>query len=126
MCRKSYNDFLNDLGERESGGNYSIENTIGYLGKYQWGEAMLSDLGYYTEKPNTIDYDNDYEGKWTGKDGIYNKEDFLSNPSVQEKAIREEMELLNKRMEYYGYDKYIGKNINGIKITRSGILAGLI
>lgn len=120
---KTYDDFLNDLGNRESSGNYGAENTIGFIGKYQWGEGMLQDLGYY-KADETGWRKNDWIGEWTGKDGIYSKEDFLNNPSVQEKAIKEEMDLLNKRINNAGFDDYIGRNINDVKITRSGLLAG--
>lgn len=121
---RTYDDFLNDLGNRESSGNYKAENTIGFIGKYQWGEAMLQDLGYY-KADETGWRKNDWIGEWTGKDGIYSKEDFLNNPTVQEKAIKEEMNLLNNRLNKRNFDDYIGKNVNDIKITRSGLLAGM-
>jgi hypothetical protein len=44
----SYRDFLDALGERESGGDYGVVNSYGYLGKYQFGELALIDVGYYT------------------------------------------------------------------------------
>ena len=47
MTDKKYDDFLNALGIRESGGDYTKQNTIGYVGKYQMGEAALIDTGYY-------------------------------------------------------------------------------
>ena len=117
-----YFDFLNDLGNRESGGNYKAENSIGYIGKYQFGESMMDDLGYYDSKDGTIK--NDWKGNWIGKNGIYNKNDFLNNPEEQEKAIRKEMEILNKRIEKLGLDNFINTEHNGIYVTRSGLLAG--
>ena len=45
---KSYDAFLDALGERESSGNYGAVNTLGFLGKYQFGEAALTDVGYYS------------------------------------------------------------------------------
>ncbi|RUM59563.1 MAG: LysM domain-containing protein, partial [Persephonella sp.] len=47
MEKKNYKDFLRALGYRESGGRYNIENSYGYLGKYQMGESALKDAGYY-------------------------------------------------------------------------------
>ena len=41
------NDFFEQLGFRESSGNYKAINSIGYLGKYQMGEYALIDVGYY-------------------------------------------------------------------------------
>lgn len=119
---KTYDDFLSDLGNRESSGNYKAENTIGFIGKYQVGEDMMQDLGYYKGDSTGK---NDWVGKWTGKDGIYSKEDFLNNPAVQERAIKREMNLLNERLSERNFDDYIGRNVNNIKITRSGLLAGM-
>lgn len=65
------------------------------------------------------------DGKWTGKDGIHSEKDFLNSPNVQEKAIRG---LVEKQWSYakrQGLDKYVGKTINGIKITKSGIVAAV-
>ena len=56
---KTLDDFYNDLGARESGGNYKAVNTAGYIGKYQMGEAAMVDAGYYKRKPN-----NNYNNKW--------------------------------------------------------------
>ena len=46
---KTLQQFLNDLGLRESGGNYKAFNKYGYDGKYQMGEAALIDCGYCNE-----------------------------------------------------------------------------
>ena len=70
----NYKDFLRALGYRESGGRYYIENTYGYLGKYQMGERALKYAGYYKGDPTRK---NDWIGEWTRKDGVWSKEDFL-------------------------------------------------
>lgn len=51
---KTLEQFLNDLGERESGGNYRAFNRYGYAGKYQMGEAALVDAGYYKKLSKSI------------------------------------------------------------------------
>ncbi len=43
----NYNDLFDALGERESSNNYQIENSAGFIGRYQMGEAALFDSGYY-------------------------------------------------------------------------------
>ena len=115
-------DFLNDLGARESGGNYKALNKYGYAGKYQMGEAALVDAGYY-KKPSGK-YNNDWSGFFTGKDGIKSIRDFLNNPHAQENA----QIIFKKRQWGYlkavGAHNYIGKIINGYTITPSGLLAG--
>lgn len=119
---KTLNDFLTALGTRESGGKYNIINKYGYAGKYQMGEAALVDSGYYV-KPNRK-YNNDWTGKFLGKDGVNSIRDFLNNPKAQENA-----QIIFKRKQWgylkaLGADKYTGKVINGYTITPSGLLAG--
>ena len=81
---KTLQQFLNDLGARESAGNYKAFNRYGYAGKYQMGEAALIDAGYY-RKPSRK-YNNDWTGEFLGKDGVYSIQDFLNNPKAQENA----------------------------------------
>ena len=119
---KTLQQFLNDLGARESGGNYKAFNKYGYAGKYQMGEAALIDAGYY-KKPSCI-YNNDWSGIFTGKDGVKSIQDFLNNPTAQENA---QITFKKKQWGYLkavGAHKYLGKTINGILITQSGLLAG--
>ena len=98
---KNHNKFLEDLGMRESSGNYKAVNQYGYLGKYQFGRKTLNALGY--------------------KD-VTNRE-FLANASIQEEAMYALLSH-NKKILRKTIKKYSGKIINGIFITESGILAG--
>jgi hypothetical protein len=43
---KSNLQFYNDLGHRESRGNYEVVNRYGYLGKYQFSPKTLKGLGF--------------------------------------------------------------------------------
>lgn len=61
---KSYSDFKNALGQRESGNRYNIQNKLGYMGRYQFGCPRLSDLGF-TNCANR-------------------RAEFLNNPDLQE------------------------------------------
>ena len=81
---KTLQQFLNDLGIRESGGNYRAFNRYGYAGKYQMGETALVDAGYYRKISRK--YNNDWSGDFLGKDGVYSIQDFLMNPRAQENA----------------------------------------
>jgi Ca2+-binding RTX toxin-like protein len=120
MATPSYTAFLNALGERESGGNYAAVNQFGYLGKYQFGELALRDIGYYTADGTSK---NDWKpGFWTGKNGIDSKQEFLANHSVQESAIRDYMKLQWQYVK--GAWAYEGQTLDGVKITVSGMLAG--
>ena len=97
---KTYNLFLQDIGFRESTNDYKAVNQFGYLGKYQFGRKTLNSIGF--------------------KD-VSNRE-FLANPSIQEEAM---LVLLkrNKRTLRREIKKYVGKTINGVYITESGLLA---
>ncbi|MDO9038505.1 MAG: peptidoglycan-binding protein LysM [Lutibacter sp.] len=95
---KSFNGFKEALAFRESGGRYDIVSSFGYLGKYQFGESTLKRFN------------------------IHDKEHFLENTELQEDAF---MALcsLNKWILRKEIEKKVGKKINGIEITESGILA---
>ena len=113
--------FLDDLAILESGGNYKAFNKYGYAGKYQMGEMAMIDAGYYIKRGN---FNNDWSGKFTGKDKVYSIKDFLNNPQAQENA-----QLIFKKKQWgylksVGADKYLGEKINGYIITQSGLLAG--
>ena len=97
---KNHTKFLEDLGMRESSGNYKAVNQFGYLGKYQFGRRTLNALGY---------------------EDITNRE-FLANPSIQEEAMYALLSH-NKRILRRQIEKYHGTTVNGIYITESGILA---
>ena len=118
---KTLQEFYNDLGARESGGNYRSVNKYGYIGKYQMGEAAMEDAGYY-KKPSRR-YNNDWSGQFTGKDGVYSVEDFLNNEQAQENAQTRFKQAQWNQLKAIGVDKYIGKEINNVEVTPSGLLA---
>ena len=127
---KTYQDYFDVLGFKESssipGGvqNYDTENAFGFIGKYQFGEAALFDLGYYgIDKSDGNLFKNDWVGNWSGKDGINSKQDYLNNGSVQETIIYEWHDVLWGRIKFLGLDKYEGQILNDHPITISGMLA---
>jgi hypothetical protein len=95
---KSFVGFKEALAFKESRGDYCSVNTLGYLGKYQFGKGTLKLLG------------------------IYNTQEFLNNPELQEKAFIANMER-NKWILRRDIKNFVGTKINGITITESGILA---
>lgn len=97
---KDHSKFLEDLGKRESSGNYRAVNQFGYLGKYQFGRKTLNALGY---------------------ENISNRE-FLENHSIQEEVMYALL-LHNKKILRRTINKYSGTTVNGIYISESGILA---
>lgn len=122
MTKGDIHDFLRALFEREAGGkDISVVNYAGYLGKYQFGESALIDLGYYTSDGSK---GNDWRGTWTGKGGITSTDAFLNSGSAQDQVAKEWIALLCKRLRQFGLEKYVGERIKGVEITDSGIIAG--
>ncbi|MEM6401124.1 MAG: hypothetical protein AAF757_12960 [Cyanobacteria bacterium P01_D01_bin.116] len=144
--RGSFRDMLEALGERETGlasgdsRQYNFVNPqLYFLGKYQFAEILLIRLGYYQAQVyfgNGADK-NYWRGRWTGKNGINSKAEFLNSPEVQEQTIREAFGvywqdinyLMNKRgksiQSYLSQVKTFNENGKSkkIKITLSGIIA---
>lgn len=115
--------YYQKLAEKESSNNPQKINKGGYLGLYQMGEPALIDVGYYKwGQSDTTKRKNDWVGEWTGKNGINNKEDFLSHPEAQDQAIKEYHSLIwNKYLK--NYKKYEGSKINKIVMTKAAMIS---
>lgn len=94
----SYIGFKEALAFRESQGDYFITNTLGYLGKYQFGIGTLQLMG------------------------VYNATRFLNDPVLQERVFQTNI-ARNKWILRRDIKRFVGKRIRGIEITESGILA---
>lgn len=97
--------FAEHLGWKESRNNWQVINSINCMGAYQFHPKTLQRLGYDI-KPA----------------------EFRKDPSIFPKELQEEcLRLLIKvnLMSLKKYEHYIGTTIKGIKITRSGLLAGM-
>lgn len=74
------------IGKSESNGKYDVVNTIGFVGKYQFGYPALIDGGYVKRSCKSNSQMNN-PNNWVGKDGIDSLEKFLASPAVQESAM---------------------------------------
>ena len=87
-------DVKRRLGELESNNRYGAVNTLGFVGKYQFGTAALIETGYV--KPGTKTLKGhaalDDPSVWTGKNGVKSKQDWLANQAAQESAMDSLME----------------------------------
>ncbi|MGB3760640.1 MAG: hypothetical protein WBA07_30410 [Rivularia sp. (in: cyanobacteria)] len=123
--QRSLTNMLNALGIRESRSNYSAENTLGFMGKYQFGEAVLIDLGYYRPRNCTWYGRGANKNTWNGtwRRGIQSKQNFKRSGSVQERAIREAFGL-----NWHYINSGLNNNAVGYmrrrRVSLSGILAG--
>jgi hypothetical protein len=96
--QKNFIAFKQALAFKESQGKYTVVNSLGYLGKYQFGKTTLQRFN------------------------IYDTEDFLNNPELQEKTFVALCKV-NKWILRKDIKRFVGKKINGTTITESGILA---
>jgi len=90
--------FKEAVAYRESEGKYKKINSLGYMGKYQFGKETLKTVG------------------------IHDSLAFLNSPKMQEKAF---VALLakNKWELKDEIEKYEGEIVGGVRVTESGILA---
>ena len=98
FLHKGFVGFKEALAFKESQGKYTAVNTLGYLGKYQFGKTTLERFK------------------------IYDTTAFLKNPKLQERAFVA-LCSVNKWILRKDIKRSVGKTINGILITESGILA---
>lgn len=95
---KSFAGFKQALAFKESQGSYKKVNSLGYLGKYQFGKGTLQTIGV--------------------RDSLR----FMNSPRLQEKSF-EALLAINKHELRKEIQKYVGKEIRGVVVTESGILA---
>lgn len=112
-----YKELKAAIGKRESSNNYKAVNQFGFIGKYQFGNAALYDLGYTIAKTNDNSVLN-RDSNWKGKNGATSLQSFLNNISnCQEIAMDELLTMNYNRM----------KNLNAISnVTPSKELAGYL
>ena len=97
--QQELDNFLDAIGFRESGNRYDITNQWGYMGKYQFGKSTLKGLGFRVSK-----------------------NEFLSNPQLQEEAMMALLLHNKEKLQKY-IDVFDGQTVNGMYISESGILA---
>ena len=90
--------FKEALAFKESRGRYQVVNSLGYLGKYQFGISTLKLLG------------------------IHDTANFLLCPELQEKAFMANLKR-NKWVLRRDIKRFVGQKIKGTIVTESGILA---
>jgi hypothetical protein len=96
--------FINDLGYRESGNNWLSVNQIGCIGIWQFHESTLWYLGFR---------------KITLSEFMENPDIFP--PDMQLKALKSLIKVNLAMLSEY--EHFVGESINGIRITKSGMIA---
>jgi len=95
----------NRLFQRESGGNFGARNKQGYVGRAQFGEARLTDA----KRAGVIPAEA-------------TAEDFRLNPDMQEAAENWHFSDINNFIDSTGLASMEGKSINGVPVTREGMV----
>lgn len=93
MSNDTYQNLKNIIAYRESGGNQYSVNSLGFMGKYQFGAEALADTGFIDKSKlpkrgqRYSGWQNDFladDSNWTIKGG---KQAFLNNVEYQEQAM---------------------------------------
>lgn len=95
----NHQDFLEAIGNFESGNSYTKVNRYGYMGRYQFGKSTLKAI-----------------------DINVSRKTFLNSPELQEEAMERLMVENYKSLSKY-IKKYEGTTRYGVPITKSGVLA---
>jgi len=99
-----FSRFINDLGTSESGNNWQCVNLIGCFGEWQFYESTLKYLGF---RSITLK-------KFKKHPEIFPRE-------LQMKALKS---LIRVNLSLLmNYEQFIGDSINGVVITKSGMIA---
>jgi hypothetical protein len=96
--------FAAAVRRRESGGDYQIVNSLGYLGAYQFGMARLCDLGFTERIPGTKGYGN---SKFRWKSG-WSSARFLNDPGIQDDTFRRHVRSWVRYVEKKAWTRFIG------------------
>lgn len=112
---KELHMFIDHLGFRESTNNWMVINDFNCLGEWQFTHSTLINLGYNDITPEEFKKDPN----------IFPRE--LQLEALKALITMNEISL-NKRItrnDTSRYIDFIGKTINGIPITKGGLLAGM-
>jgi len=108
---KGGDTFKEDLAISESSGDYDAEYESKkgnkYVGKWQFGNARLTDFKNANKKFKDLTMDQ-----------------FKDSPSIQNEVWDWHVDDINSYIDSRELDKYIGTELNGVTITREGLIAG--
>lgn len=93
--------FMDRIASIETpGGTHRTVNQFGMMGRYQFSPSTVRILGFRVSQ-----------------------QEFLNNRRIQDTVMLKYMKVNHRELSWY-IKRYDGKVVNGIKITRAGILAG--
>lgn len=92
--------FMRKVAIIESGGKHTATNEFGMMGKYQFSPSTVRILGFNVSR-----------------------QEFLRNSQLQDTVMLAYMKANHRELETL-INRYNGKVVKGVKVTRAGILAG--
>lgn len=104
-----FRDFKSALGGRESSNNYQAKNKYGYLGRYQFGLARLTDFGLCRRKEETTGWSNACF-EWVAP---FSEEMFLGAPPLQDLVFIAHVSDLRRRLSIFESGLVAGAHLNG-------------
>ena len=96
--------FKEDLKLSESSDDYTVVNTEGYMGAYQFGDDRLQDYKDATGEK-------------------FNNKTFINDNKLQDKVFKWHTNDIKSFVSNEKLDSYIGKKINGVTVTLNGLIA---
>jgi hypothetical protein len=113
----------------ESGGRANaVAPSTGALGTYQFTPGLLQSIGMF--KPDAQGAQGGAD-RWSGSFNIPDSPDvksaadFLANPTAQRTAFKAAMAYNDQLAQQRGLYSQVGQTINGVPVTRDGVLAGM-
>lgn len=102
--KKQFQSWGRDLGYKESRNKWWIVNRIGCFGEHQWKESTLHSIGYMN----------------------ITLRDFKTNPEIFPRSVQyDALETLadSNWVDFQYFQCFVGTYIDGVYITKSGLLA---
>jgi hypothetical protein len=115
---RPYADFVKAMALSESSDNYATVNEFGYLGRYQFGLARLSDFGLCERIPGTAGMGNKCF-RWRLP---FSQDVFLTSCLLQDTIFNMHVGDLHK-IVIWRYQKYLGRDVDNTLVTTSGAVA---
>lgn len=114
----------NTIAQSETGGRadpYSVQNSIGFIGKYQFGAQFLERVGYikkgsYAAVQNNTKIINN-NSFWTGLNGVTSKELFFKKHDIQEALMD-----VSLKQNYKSLTSMVGLDTSVLPEKTAGLL----
>lgn len=123
LNKKNFEKAKSCLGKKESNNDYKAVNTLGYIGRYQFGAQALEDIGYLNKGCYKKHRNGVPKSCWRGVYNTHSRVDYLNSPKAQDESLRRLFDLNYKRLKR---NKTLTKKDSQVKIGRALFVAHLL